>query len=205
LKRRVLIMAAAVAAGLSGCGFELKRPPELRLKTLHLAGFAPMSAMAAELQRQLRASPQVRLVEAASQAEVVLYALEDVRERVVAASTATGQVRELTLRARLRFRAANAAGRELIPPTELVLNRDMSYTETTALAKEQEADILYRSMQADIATQVLRRLAALNGTNGAGGKAAVPGVAAPGASAPASGGSPQAANAAGSDSHAPAR
>jgi LPS-assembly lipoprotein len=146
---------------LPGCGFQLKRPPELRIRSVHLAGFGPLSPMADELRRQLRASPQVQVVDTASQAEVVLFALQDVREQVVAASTATGQVRELTLRARLRFRATNGGGKEVIPETELMLSRDMSYSETTALAKDHEADMLFRAMQADIATQVLRRLAAL--------------------------------------------
>jgi LPS-assembly lipoprotein len=175
MRRRELLGGAGAAAMalLPGCGFELKRPPELRLKTLHLAGFAPMSPMAEELRRQLRASPQVRLVEAASQAEVVLHVLGDASEQIVAALSATGQVRELTLRSRLRFRASNAEGRELIPETELVLTRDMSYTETAAIAKEQEAGILFRSMQSDIATQVLRRLAALNGGHGARAPAGV--------------------------------
>ena len=159
--RRRLVLATPFAAALAGCGYQLKRPPELRIKSVHLAGFGPLSPMADELRRQLRASPQVQVVEAASQAEVLLFALQDVREQVVAASTATGQVRELTLRARLRFRATNGGGKEVIPETELMLSRDMSYTETTALAKGQEAELLFRAMQTDIATQVLRRLAAL--------------------------------------------
>jgi LPS-assembly lipoprotein len=158
---RRLLLAASFIAALPGCGFQLKRPPELRLKSVHLAGFSPLSPMADELRRQLRASPQVQVMETASQAEVVLFALQDTREQVVAASTATGQVRELSLRARLRFRASNGGGKEVIPETELTLTRDMSYTETAALAKDQEGELLFRAMQADIATQVLRRLAAL--------------------------------------------
>lgn len=183
--RRRLLLAAASAAALPGCGFQLRRPPELRLKSLHLAGFGPLSPMADELRRQLRASPQVQVVEAAPQAEVVLYALQDAREQVVAASTATGQVRELTLRARLRFRATNGSGKEVIPETELVLTRDMSYSESAAMAKDHEADMLFRAMQADIATQVLRRLAAL------GSAPAAPAAATP--SPPAAASSPAAA------------
>lgn len=159
--RRRLLLATPFIAALPGCGFQLKRPPELRLKSVHLAGFGPLSPMADELRRQLRASPQVQVLDIASQAEVVLLALQDEREQVVAASTATGEVRELTLRSRLRFRATNGAGKEVIPETELMLTRDMSYSETTAMAKDQEAELLFRAMQADIATQVLRRLAAL--------------------------------------------
>jgi LPS-assembly lipoprotein len=147
--------------GLGGCGFQLRRPPELQLKRVMLRGFDTYSPMGDELRRQLRASPGVELAEAAKDAQVVFEALEDAREQVVAASTATGLVSELTLRARLRFRVTSPTGRELIAPTELTLTRDMSYSESSALAKEQEAALLFRSMHADLALQVLRRLAAL--------------------------------------------
>ena len=70
-------------------------------------------------------------------------------------------MRELQLRARLRFRLLRRDGSELIAPTEIVLTRDMSYSETAALAKEQEEALLYRAMQSDIVAQVLRRLAAV--------------------------------------------
>jgi LPS-assembly lipoprotein len=162
MRRRALLLMCTTAA-LAGCGFQLRRPPELKLQRLHLAGFAPLSTMADELRRQLRASPGVAVTDAASEAQVVLEAIADAREQVVAASTATGRVSELVLRARFRFRASTPAGRLLIPETELMLSRDMSYSESAAMAKEQEANMLFRSMQSDIATQVLRRLAALNG------------------------------------------
>jgi LPS-assembly lipoprotein len=70
-------------------------------------------------------------------------------------------VRELQLRARLSFRLRTVAGKELIPTTELVLNRDLSYNESAALAKEHEEQLLYRAMQSDIVAQVMRRLASV--------------------------------------------
>jgi LPS-assembly lipoprotein len=94
---------------------------------------------------------------------VILEALTDAREKSVVASTGAGQVREVQLRARLNFRLRTAAGKELIAPTEIVLSRDMSYSETAALAKEHEEAFLYRTMQSDIVAQLLRRLAAVQG------------------------------------------
>ncbi len=158
--RRSLLLTA-VAAALAGCGFELRRAPELRFSTIALTGFRPRSPLADELRMNINASPTTKVVEATTQAQVVLEALADARERSVVASTAAGQVRELQLRTRLQFRVRNAAGKELIPTTELVLNRDMSYSENLALAKEQEEALLYRTMQSDIVSQVMRRLAAM--------------------------------------------
>jgi LPS-assembly lipoprotein len=158
--RRHVVVSAAAA--LAGCGFELRRAPELQFRTLALTGFAPRSPLADELRRSINASRQTRVVDAPAQAQVVLHAIADARERSVVASTSAGQVRELQLRARLEFRLSTPAGRELIPATEIRLTRDLSYSETVALAKEQEEAFLYKSMQSDIVAQVMRRLAAVD-------------------------------------------
>ena len=158
MHRRSLLLAAA---SLAGCGFELRRAPELHFRTVQLIGFKPASPLAEELRRNIAASTTTRVVEAASQAQVILEALTDAREKSVVASTAAGQVREVQLRTRLNFRLRTPSGRELISPTELLLSRDMSYNESAALAKEQEEAFLYRAMQSDIVAQVMRRLAAV--------------------------------------------
>ena len=149
------------AAALAGCGFELRRAPELRFRTLALAGFGPKSPLAEELRTRIDASRTTEVGDAAPKAQVVLEALADAREKSVVASTAFGEVRELQLRSRFSFRLRTPQGRELIPATEILLSRDMSYRETAALAKEQEEAALYRSMQSDIVAQVLRRLASV--------------------------------------------
>ena len=144
-----------------GCGFELRRAPELRFRTIQLAGFKPRSPLLDELRTNINASTTTLVVEGLAQAQVVLEAIDDVREKVVVASSAVGQVTEFQLRERFSFRLRSVAGRELIPKTELLQNRDMSYTESAALAKEQEEAFLYRTMQSDIVSQVMRRLASV--------------------------------------------
>jgi LPS-assembly lipoprotein len=142
---------------LGGCGWQLRGATELPFSRIALEGFEPRSPLAEELKRTLAQSTEV--VASPAQAQVVLHALSDKRERSVVASTAFGQVRELTLRVRLEFRLATPGGRELIPATELLLSRDMSYSETQALAKEYEEAQLLRAMQSDIVAQLMRRLA----------------------------------------------
>lgn len=160
-RRRLLGAAALATTLLAGCGFQLRRPPELAWKRVFLSGFAEDSTLADELRRQLRASPGVTVAETPAEADLIVESLQDASEQVVAATTANSQISEMTLRARLRFRVRTPAGRDLIAPTELVQSRDMSYSESSALAKQHEAALLFRSMHADLAMQVLRRLAAL--------------------------------------------
>jgi len=158
----VATLASTATVGLlAGCGFELKRAPELGFRTIWLTGFAPRSPLAAELRRQIDSGTTTRVVEARKDAEVVLEAIADEREKSIVATTAASLVREFELRSRFRFRLRSAAGRELIPDSEILLRRELSYTESAALAKEQEEAFLYRTMQGDIVSQLLRRLAAV--------------------------------------------
>ena len=157
MRRRNAILLGAAA--LTGCGFELRRAPELNFRTVQLVGFTPHSPLADELRRSINTSQSTTVVE--SSAQVLLEALADAREKSVVASTAAGQVREIQVRARLNFRLRTPTGKELIAPTEILLSRDMSYSESLALAKEQEESLLYRAMQSDIVAQVMRRLAAV--------------------------------------------
>jgi len=159
VRRRMLILAAPALAA-AGCGFALRRNPELPFRRIALVGFAPRSPLGEELHRALAAG--VEVIEQPARADVVFEALEDARQRVVVSSTAAGQVRELQLRVRLMFRLSTPKGRSLIAPTELLQSRDMNYNESVALAKEQEEAELFRAMQGDIVAQVMRRLAAVD-------------------------------------------
>jgi LPS-assembly lipoprotein len=156
-RRALLVLPAALM--LAGCGFSRRQPPKLAFRSIALVGFAPRSPLAAELTRVLR--DQVEVLPAPDRAEVVLEALVDARDKSIVASTAAAQVREMQLRLRFQFSARTPSGRLLIPRAELMTARDLSTTESAALAKAHEEAELYREMQADVVQQVLRRLASI--------------------------------------------
>jgi LPS-assembly lipoprotein len=161
LSRRRFVALSAAVVTLTGCGFELRRAPELKFQTLQLVGFKPSSPLLLEMRRQVGSSTTTRVVESAGAAQVILEVRDDKRDRTVVASTTAGQVREIQLQSRLEFSLRAADGRQLIGPTEILLSRDMSYNERDALAKEAEEELLYQAMVNDIAAQVMRRLAAV--------------------------------------------
>lgn len=149
---------------LTACGFRLRGVPEFAFKTLFIASPAG-STLARELQRTLEGAggtlELLRDPAIAQQAEAILELMAEQRERVVVGQNASGQVRELQLRLRLKFRLRTPAGEEWIPETVIAQQRDISYNETIALAKEAEEALLFRNMQTDIVQQLLRRLAAV--------------------------------------------
>ncbi len=148
-----------LVGGLPACGFQLRQAPNLPFNTLY-AGFAESSSLGQELRRSLESSG-VRVIIDNRQldtAQVMLDVLQDQREKVVVGVNSTGLVREFQLRVRFKFRLRDKAGNEIIPETELLQQRDFSFNESAALAKEAEEALIYRSMQSDIVQQALRRL-----------------------------------------------
>lgn len=165
MQRRALLSLTASAAALSlaGCGFQLRKAPDFAFTTL-FSGLPESSPLGVELRRSLESTRKVKVITDGRQindAQVILDVLGDQREKQVLSRNATGQVREFQLRIRFRFKLRTLAGKELIPETEILQQRDISFNESAVLAKEAEENLLYRDMQSDIVQQVLRRLAAV--------------------------------------------
>ena len=158
LPRRRLLLATPLLA-LAGCGFELKRAAELHFDSIALTGFEPRSPLEKELRAVLERSLTIK--ESQAQAQVVLQALSEQRLRRAVSFTASGQVRDVQFRLIFRYRAQTPAERELIPDSRIELYREMTFVESQALGKQQEADDLFREMQSDIVQQVVLRLSAI--------------------------------------------
>jgi LPS-assembly lipoprotein len=180
-RRRTLTRALGLAAALAlvtsatGCGFRLRGSQRLPFQRLRLVAAAG-APVASELRQALQANgvqiaapdtmaprPAGAAGDAAPQeppaVDAVLEVLTDQRERAVVGITSAGQVRELQLRIRFTFRLRTPQGADLIPDTELLLERDLSFTETAVLGKEAEEALIFQRMQSDAVQQVLRRLA----------------------------------------------
>ena len=156
-------MSTALTAGLAGCGFELRKPPSYAFKTLY-SSIPVVSPFGIKLKRSLESSGQVEVISdprEVERAQVIFDQLFELREKVVVGRTATGAIREFQLRLRYRFRLRSKSGIELIPDTEIILNRDINFNETGALSKEAEEALLYKDMENDLVLQIQRRLAAV--------------------------------------------
>jgi LPS-assembly lipoprotein len=163
LTRRTWFMSVALAAGVAGCGFELRKPMRYAFNTMY-SSIPVVSPFGLKLKRNLESSGQVEVINDPRQierAEVIFDQLFELREKAVVGRTSTGAIREYQLRLRYRFRLRSRNGIELIPDTEIMLTRDINFNETGALSKESEEGLLYRDMENDLVLQIQRRLAAV--------------------------------------------
>lgn len=161
--RRRDLFSLGGAALLTGCGFQLRQAPDFAFQSILIT--APDSSpLGNELRRDLASTGKVDVLPIGAdpnRAQVVFDLTQEAREKVVVSLNASGQVREFELRLRIHFRLRTPRGAELIPDTELLQTRDISFNESAVLSKESEEALLYRDMQGDLVQQLMRRLSAV--------------------------------------------
>ena len=159
-RRALLALIPPAGLAVAGCGFKLRGSQNYGFERIAVLP-NPGGPLVTELRRSLANAVTVLPAEAPlSQAQVVLDLLQEQREKIVVGVNASGQVREFQLRLRVRFKLRTPQGQELIGPSDISQQRDISFNESAVLAKEAEEGLMYRDMQSDIVQQLLRRLAA---------------------------------------------
>jgi LPS-assembly lipoprotein len=164
IKRRfALALALAPLMMLSACGFYLRGSgPQANLpfKTVYV-GFPESSSFGKELRRYIVGTGGTVVVDNPKAAEAIIDVLSESRQKVILSLNSQGRVREYTLNYRLAFRVTDNKGAQLLPPTDLIATRTLTFNESQVLAKEAEEAALYRDMQSDLVQQLLRRIAAI--------------------------------------------
>jgi LPS-assembly lipoprotein len=156
--RRLALSVVLSSVLVGGCGFKLAGPAEMPFESLYVA--APdYSSFGAQFKRYVGSGGKTRLASRPEDAQAVLEILSETREKQILSLTAAGTVAEYLLRYRVSFRLRDSGNRDWIPPSEIALQRDLTYDDDVALAKENEEQFLYEDMKNDAIDQLLRRLA----------------------------------------------
>jgi LPS-assembly lipoprotein len=157
-----LLLALALAATLTACGFKLRGSEGYNLPFHSIFVAIPeSSAFGAELRRNLRSLDNLTVLSSAQGAEAQLDVVSETRGKSILSLNTQGRVREYLLTYTLVFRVRNGAGVELLAPSTIALHRNLAFSEDAVLAKEGEEALLVRDMQTDAVQQILRRLAAI--------------------------------------------
>jgi LPS-assembly lipoprotein len=144
---------------LSACGFQLRGVYALPFKDLYVAQ-PESSQLRALIKRNVEASTQTRVVADAKEAEATLSIVSDLQQKNILSLNSAGRVREYQLVRTFVFRVADAKGGEFIPASTIRITRDITFNDTTVLAKDTEEALLWRDIENDLVQQLLRRLAA---------------------------------------------
>ena len=151
-----LVVAAAVALLVAGCGFHMRGDVAYPFTTLYINSPANQP-FAADLKRALSGG-STEVVEAATNAQAILDIPAVVDDKQVLSLSSGGRAREYALTKRVNFALHDAQGRDWLPSGEIVIRRSYTFNESEVLAREAEEAKLLKEMQSDAVQQLLRRL-----------------------------------------------
>jgi LPS-assembly lipoprotein len=150
------LLVLLLASFLAGCGFKLRGQQEFPFETISVPGVSPLTL---DLRRNIAAANErTTVIQEVTGADAVLTVLAEQQEKVIIALNTQGRVTEYQLRYRVAYRVSSPKGLDYIPPTAVVLTRDITFN-NQVLAKETEEGQLYTEMRADMVQQIIRRLA----------------------------------------------
>ena len=156
--RAFLILLLVVV--LSACGFQLRGSYNLPWETLAIGGVPENNELYFQIKRGLEASSQTKVITDAKQARATLVILQNLQHKAILSLSGKGLVREFQLTRTFMYRIQDAEGKEVLPASQIVLQRDMTFDDERIFAKEAEEAMIWREMQQDMVQQLLRRLAA---------------------------------------------
>lgn len=160
------LFALILAVALAGCGFHLRGSGSAQLpyKTMYVA-LPDTAEVNVWLQRYIRASRSTEIVSDPKAAEAVFQQLADARQKTILSVNAQGRVREFRLQLNYSFRIVNTKGQVLVPANEINLTRDITFDDSSILAKDLEEALLWRDMTNDLVSQIVRRLSIVKPKN----------------------------------------
>jgi LPS-assembly lipoprotein len=143
---------------LAGCGFQLRGDERIGISRLHLSSEGG-SQVAVEIRRSL-ATGSTQIVTDPAKAEASLRIMKETRDKTIFTLTGAGRVYEYELRLTTSYQLTEPGKEEpLIAPSEIVVRRLITYSETAPLAKEAEEQLLFKDMYVESAGLILRRIA----------------------------------------------
>ena len=154
-----LVTTLLCATLLTACGFKLRGEADLPYSSLYIA-LPESNTLRAKLARSIRTGSKTTLGNSANESQAVLGITGDSTAKNILSLDAAGRVREYQLVRTFSFRVHDPSGRDLIPPGQIVVRRDITFDDAQVLSKQAEEGLLIRDMEDDVVQQLLRRLTA---------------------------------------------
>jgi LPS-assembly lipoprotein len=145
-------------SSLISCGFHLRGATDVAFSNIFIQGNTLV--INKKLVKSLNTNG-VKVLPSAEGAEMLLEMVGEESEKRILSLAGTGTVNEFELYYRVHYRT-KLAGSEFWSPTQTVESRrDFTYSDANLLAKQGEEKRLNESMQQDVLSNLMRRLATL--------------------------------------------
>ncbi len=155
MNRRIFLLATPLLA-LAGCGFRLRGVNAMPFTSAWVEA-GEGSLIGQQLREQLH--NQRKLHAGSKNAPLVIRLSQEKLDKQILSLSGAGRVREYRLSYEVQMDVRDAYGKTLLGAIPLFTQRDLTYDDNQALAKEAEEANLRRDMAIELARQALTRIA----------------------------------------------
>ncbi|MDX1696992.1 MAG: LPS assembly lipoprotein LptE [Thiohalobacterales bacterium] len=155
----VLLLAGIM---LAGCGYQLRGSASLPqvMSVTYIQGMRPYSELVTDFSRAL-STRNIEVTTDADSATAILTISGNNFEKLVQSVDSAGNVLEYEIRQTISFSVSDPDRKVLLPEQSLTLSRDFLYTSTDVLAKAREEKLVRRTLQKNLVSLAMLRIAAL--------------------------------------------
>ena len=152
------IFYVCVLAVVTSCGFKLRGAANIAFDNIFIQGST--LTISKNLVKSLEIN-DVKVLKSAENADLLLELMGEESEKRILSLSGSGLVNEFELYYRVHYRTRQANAALWSPVQTIEARRDFSYTDANLLAKQGEEKRLNENMQADVLSNLMRRLSAL--------------------------------------------
>jgi LPS-assembly lipoprotein len=149
---------AGILATLTSCGFELRGAANIAFDNIYIQGST--LTISKNLVKSLKVN-DIKVLSSAENADLLLELMGEESEKRILSLSGSGLVNEFELFYRIHYRTKQADAALWSPVQTIEARRDFSYSDANLLAKQGEEKQLNDNMQADVLSNLMRRLSRL--------------------------------------------
>ena len=142
----------------SSCGFKLRGAADMSFQSIFIQGSTLI--ISKNLNKSL-VTNGITVLNSAENADILLELMGEENEKRILSLSGRGVVNEFELYYRIHYRIKSATAELWSPVQTIEARRDFSYSDANLLAKQGEEKRLNENMQADVLSNLMRRLSAI--------------------------------------------
>ena len=138
------------------CGFHLRGLSSIPFESVYIQASDPLVVL--DIKRRIQASSKTIVLDSQNDSQAILHILNAKKRKIILSVSGSGRVREFQLRYSISFKVTDKNGREIVPISNIEVNRVLPFSDSAFLASQKEEEMLVKEMKKNAILKMMDRL-----------------------------------------------
>ena len=138
------------------CGFHLRGLSSIPFESVYIQASDPLVVL--DIKRRIQASSKTIVLDSPNDSQAILHILNAKKRKIILSVSGSGRVREFQLRYSISFKVTDKNGREIVPISNIEVNRVLPFSDSAFLASQMAEEMLIKEMKKDAILKMMDRL-----------------------------------------------